>query len=105
MEALVKDVKSGDHLLFHYAGHGGQKKAEDNENEGEDRVGKPGERDKMRELEVGADVISVVYRVDSVSDVGHGRESRPATRREDLRRSSTSAEKKRGKSRRRRRHA
>ena len=36
MEALVKDVKSGDHLLFHYAGHGGQKKAEDNEKDEDD---------------------------------------------------------------------
>ena len=78
---------------------------DDDEDEGEDRVGEPGEREKMRELEVGADVVGVIYRVDSVSDVGHGRESRPATKREDLRRSSTGAEKKRGKSRRRRRHA
>lgn len=28
LEALVKDAKPGDHLLFHYAGHGGQKKLE-----------------------------------------------------------------------------
>ena len=76
---------------------------EDDEDEGQDGVCQPCEGEEVRKLEVRANVVGVIYGVDSVSDVNHDNVGVDRRRREGLRRSSTSV-KREEKSQRRRGH-